>query len=311
MNASFVERIVFAIPFRPLSGLPARDVAERNLQRTIRAARRSAEQEDALIVVACNDEPDLGEEAGPDVQLLPVPFDPPSKPPEGNRDKSRKRRHIGSWLRSNLDGDSFCVVFLDADDLLHRELMPFVRANPAPSYVVDDGYVFDSRRGLLLRYPVQFHRRSGSAFICRFTRDELPTDWHDDDAPYGRFGSSPDQCGHQDWDRLALSLGKPPLVVPFPAGVYYANHDASLWKSMGRADRRAGDPRDPVLPRQARRILTDEFNAPDLAHAVAGTPSTAVAIVQAAAVMLRRRLGQRTPWPGRKPRDSADSLSAP
>lgn len=282
------EPFVFAIPLKPKAASSAWEAAERNLRRTVVSARASAGPAGALIVIAGHDLPDLGDADGPDVRLLEVPFAPPAAASEGSRDKSRKRRFIGAWLRESLPASS-CVMFLDADDLVHRDLVEFARSTSAPSYLIDDGYIFDARVGILHRYRHHFHRTCGSTFLCRFARDELPTSWEDDACPFGQFGSSPEQRGHQDYDLVASELGKTPVVVPFPASIYYANHDESLWASKKRPARRASDPRSIVAAGRSRRILAEEFNAGDLGQEPARI-RVALSYVQASVAFAAARL---------------------
>jgi hypothetical protein len=70
------------------------------------------------------------------------------------------------------------VVFLDADDLVHRDLARYVIDGDRGSYVIDNGYLSGARSKTLQRYPERFHRRCGSSFIFRFGRD-LPTSFDD------------------------------------------------------------------------------------------------------------------------------------
>jgi hypothetical protein len=288
------ERFVFAIPLKGRDACADWEATQANLRRTIRAARAAAGAEGALLVIGCHDKPDLGDADGTDVHALTVPFRRPTDPAGGTRDKSRKRRFIGAWLRQELSPSvSLCVMFLDADDLVHRDLVAFVRGSDGPSFIVDDGYIFDANVGLLFRIRVHFHRICGSSFICRFRWDELPTSWEDVTSPFAQFGSSPEQRGHQDYDAVASELGKHPVPVPFPAVVYYANHAESLWIAKDRPRRRVSDPRDLLRRSVARQILTHDFNAEDLGERIAGRMRLALALARAARVLAAGRLGSR------------------
>src|SRR5436305_7855880 len=130
------EEFIFAIPLKPKTASTSWETVERNLRRTVASARASAGSAGATIVIASHEAPDLGDADGPDVQLLDVPFAQPVGPGEGTRDKSRKRRFIGAWLRTGLSA-SFCVMFLDAADLVHRDLVGFVRPLSEPRHLID------------------------------------------------------------------------------------------------------------------------------------------------------------------------------
>lgn len=100
----------------------------------------------ASIVVACHDEPDLGDDAGVDGQVERVSFPEPSIVREGGRDKARKRRFGAAWLWTALADADVYVMFLDADDLVHRDLVGHVLAGGAGSYLVRSGLVGHGRR---------------------------------------------------------------------------------------------------------------------------------------------------------------------
>src|SRR5204863_4913983 len=119
--------------------------------------------------------------------------------------------------------------------------------------------------GLLTRRRSGFFETCGSSFVCRFARDELPTSWEDLEAPYSQFGTSPDQRGHREWHHLAAELGRPPSLVPFPSVVYLVNHGENLWSSKWGRSRSIDHPRALVPPGSARRVLTEDFGAADLA----------------------------------------------
>ena len=192
------------------------------------------------------------------------------------------------------DGEAVYVMFLDADDLVHRDLVVHVHSSREPSYVVHTGYIADLERGLLRHRRTNFHRTCGSSFVCRFARTELPTSWDDLSAPFSQFGSSPDQRGHPEYDQVATELGRPPVALPFPAVTYVVNHAESLWSAKGRGWRPAGAVQDLVLPGRARRVLRDEFAAPDLAEALSGYRRFGKTVLEAATTQAQARLSR---WP--------------
>jgi len=141
-------RFVFAVSLKPRSACTDWEQAQANLRRTIRSALHGAAG-NAIVVVACHDVPELAEQDGGAVRICPVPFPEPVDVSEGGRDKARKRRHIGAWLREAMVDDELHVMFLDADDLVHKDLVPHVLDHGHGSYLVDRGYIVDVASGLV------------------------------------------------------------------------------------------------------------------------------------------------------------------
>lgn len=291
-------RLVFAIPLKPRAACSDWAMAQAYLRRTIKSALTAAESYAAEVWVASHEQPDLGDLRAT-VRVCPVPFPVPLDPIEGGLDKARKRRFIGACLREHVVRD-VSVVFLDADDLVHRDLVRYVLADGGGSYVVDDGYVYDTRARVLQRYPANFHRRCGSSFVFRFSADELPETWEDLDAAFSQFGTSPERRGHQDYERVAAELGRPAAPIPFPGCVYVVNHSESLWTAQTgghlRINRR---PLDVVKPSLAREILRDDFSSADYAARVAGPAryarATSAAVLVAGRTKLLRVFGIAPP----------------
>jgi hypothetical protein len=263
-------RFVFAIPLKARSASSNWELAQRNLRRTVRSALAAA-GDDGLVVVACHDSPDLASNAA-NVHVLPVSFPEPTDRQDAGRDKARKRRFIGAWLRATLDGPLY-VMFLDADDLVHHDVVRHALAHGHGSYLVNDAYSFDLRRRLLQHRPQGFLWARGSCFVCRFSLDELPTSADDTTSAFGQFGASPDQKGHLEYPELATELGRPPVPFPFGAALYTVNHSESTW-ARRTGSQRPVVPRELVWPKAARRVLADDFSAPDLGDEVAGTLAT-------------------------------------
>ncbi len=285
-------RFVFAIPLKPRRACANWELAQANLQRTVRSATRAAAAADAQIIVACHDEPDLMSAAGGNAHVLPVSFPEPTNTQDAGRDKSRKRRSIGTWLRERLDGGAVYVMFLDADDLVHRDVVKHTLAQEHGSYLVNDAYSFDLRRRLLQHRPEGFEWARGSCFVCRFTPNELPTSEDDTSCVFAQFGAAPDQRGHLEYPELAAELGRPPEPFPFAAAVYTVNHPESTWGRRSGGQRPLA-PRELVWPNAARRVLAEQFSAPDLADEVAGTLATFAPFARTSAAHLPRKLRRR------------------
>jgi hypothetical protein len=274
---------VFAISLQPRLVSHDWHAVEENLRHTIRSIRRGRNAK-PLIVIACHDPPELGSEAGDEVIVLQVPFAPETDLTQRLPDKIRKRRFIGAWLKSRRGWDGLYVMFLDADDLVHRDLAAYVLSDDnRRSYLVTQGYRYDCRSGVLDRRPATFHRICASSFIGYFRRDELPRSWEDTDSAFAQFGCYP-PIGHQDYDKLAADLGKQSDEIPFNAVVYTINHGESLRSTRINHKIRETDVRHLVLPGRAKQVLADDFgfgseDAEGEAPAVAGPARFARAVL--------------------------------
>jgi hypothetical protein len=284
---------VFAIPLKSRTRCPDWRTTELYLRRPIRSIQRAARGHRALVCVACHESPALDDVDEQGVVLLPVGFPPPSVVGEGNRDKARKRRHIGAWVRETVRED-VRIAFVDADDLVHHRFLDAIAESKADSQLITDGYFVDTARGVVSLRRGMFHRSCGSSFVCRFRRDELPESWEDLDAPFSQFGGSPEKRGHADYGDVAAELGRPPAPLGLPGIAYLVNHEGSLSVSK-RGSRVLDYPFELVWPRTARRILSDEFGADDLAAGLVGTHLAASAYARACIRYGRRRLTVVTP----------------
>ena len=166
---------------------------------------------------------------------------------------------------------------------------------------MNDAYSFDLSRRLLQHRPQGFNWARGSCFVCRFTINELPTSADETTSAFAQFGASPDQRGHLEYPELATELGRPPVPFPFAAAVYVVNHPESTW-GRRTGDQRLIAPRQLVWPKAARRILADEFSAPDLVDEVAGAFATLVPFARTSAGRLPGKLHRTARALSRPPR---------
>jgi O-antigen/teichoic acid export membrane protein len=299
------RKFAFAIPLKPRDACVDWAQTQANLRRTIRSIRNAHGGDDAIIAVACHEPPDLGAEAG--VKILTAAFPPPVAQSTGKYDKARKRRFAGAWLRRELGGEDVYVMFLDADDLIHRDLLRHAFAHGQGSYLIDQGYVFDSASGVLWRRGTDFHQICGSSFVCAFGPEDLPTSWEDDTAPFAQFGVGPDQRDHREYDQVAAELGRPAADVPFPGVLYLVNHPESRWGQRTGDWRRPRDVDELVWPRAAAAILSEEFGAPDLAEQTASAGRTAVSLSKKAGAQAAAGIARRAPL--RRRGDSTHGLA--
>jgi hypothetical protein len=248
---------VFAISLQSQVVSKRWDEVERNLHYTLRSAQASRSV-NPVIIIACHEAPDLGDCGGKNVHMVPVPFPPELDVLQRIADKMRKRMFTGAWLKANLPCEGIYMMFLDADDLVHKDLAAHILEHDnRRSYLIDKGYRYDCSSGLMDRRSSEFYRVSASSFIGYFTMEDLPSTWNDRDAPLGRFDVYP--YGHGEYGAIAAQMGKCPDMVPFHAVTYLMNHGESLrlWKTNGKF--RHLSVGDLVRPSRAKQILADDF----------------------------------------------------
>jgi hypothetical protein len=184
-------------------------------------------------------------------------------------------------------------MFLDADDLIHRDLLAYVLGHGRESYLIDDGSFYDASSGLLWRRRAGFHRICGSSLLCAFHPEELPTSWEDESCPFASFGSNPYQRGHQEYDLVAAELGRHRLVFPSRRSSTSPTTQRAA-RGCGRgAERLPTGMRELIWPRDARAILHDDFGASDLG--TASVRRTAVSLYRTAARRAVRGAARLTP----------------
>jgi hypothetical protein len=260
-------KFVFAISFKPRAVSDDWEVAQENLRQTIRSIRGNQKAE-YLIVIACHDVPDLREDSGSDLHVLVVPyateFDVLQRRFDvlTREDKVRKRYYIGAWLRENLRAAGVYVMFLDADDYVHKDIVGHVLSHDnRRSYFAEKGYEYDCSAGILGRRI--FTGGFGSCFISYFSKEELPRSWDDKDSPYTQFSD------HANFRTVAAGQGKHADSIPFDAVVYLSNHSESLRRKRG-LKRRELELFNLVWPSQAKAILLNDFSLRDVDRAVSG-----------------------------------------
>lgn len=140
---------------------------------------------------------------------------------ESTMDKSEKKRIIGSYIKS-FHTESFYFMFMDADDLIHKNLIDYVlKDDNKNGYVVDTGYVLDIKHKLLA-FKENVDKVCGSCFIGYFEPDDLPYNKYDTQSVFSQFKN------HKYYVENAKSNGKYPESIPYPYVVYYKNHGDSL-----------------------------------------------------------------------------------
>ncbi|MCD9027308.1 FkbM family methyltransferase [Luteimonas sp. BDR2-5] len=229
------------------------------LARTLRSLLNQSDPR-FRVVICGHERPDLPALDDPRVIFMTADIPKPKGSSQYRDDKMWKRRLIGAALR-NLGGGYFFP--LDADDLVHRDLVHHVLADDnRRGYNIDRGYVEDFAGGRIAPVPgvwsVSFDRVCGSSAVIYFEPEDLPRNGKMEGALYFNHFQS-----HAYWPIVAEEWGRPLDSVPFPAAVYVVNHEQNLSFGLQRAGRRSENvvraiERTALADRDA--ILSEQFS---------------------------------------------------
>lgn len=225
-----VPEFVFAIP------LAAATVGdwEHTCQMLGHTLRSILNQSNASFrVLLCgHDRPDLRELEDSRVEWMVSDIDPPVGSGKYRPDKARKRALIAHRFRQ-LGGGYYMP--LDADDLVHRDLVAHVRETRSPhGYSLRRGYAMDWKNRKLAPVPgvwdTTFDQVCGSSGIFHFQPTDLPETLGKgtDEAYFHQFSF------HAYWRTTAHENGRPLEDVDFPAVIYVLNHAQNLSFSLQR-----------------------------------------------------------------------------
>lgn len=137
-GTSAVPSFVFGISLAATSAVADWDLTTALLGRTLRSVLNQSDPRWRAVIVG-HDRPGLPELDDPRVTFVVADIEPPTEPKHRRKDKMRKRRLAARFLR-DLGGGYFCP--LDADDLVHRDLVKHVRSDDnRRGYTVESGFV--------------------------------------------------------------------------------------------------------------------------------------------------------------------------
>jgi hypothetical protein len=247
-------RFVFAIPVKPRRPTTQWDVVSRNLTRTIRSVQGATNGNFEIFL--CGHEHPCPDIADIRITFVRAGFTYGPESEQGSQDTARKLTLIGSTLRRK-GYDNVYVMFLDADDLVHKDLVEHVLATDnRRSYVIERGYGYDELTGRLLQRDKRFDGACGSSFIGWFENRDLPRHDSDRKSYYARFAP------HTARRETATERNREPDVVPFPAAVYCVNHAESLERSQTGGAPRSFARRRLLDTATTREILVRDFSQP-------------------------------------------------
>lgn len=244
------DKLVFLMSLKSRSSSRDWTSVVANLRNTLCSIEASCDRRFAVII-AGHDDPREVDANLPAYEFLKATYEPPADPRKGGHDKYRKRRICGAWLRSQITED-VRVMFLDADDLVHKDLVGTVLAYQGrAAFNVDEGYRLDVGMRELEHKKDHFYMICGSSFVIPFRKHELPLTKSDKAAFFSRF------TRHQLSKELAVGHGIEVRTIDYPAVVYLINHCDSLERQLGKKKRIGQDRSLPWAA--ASRIVKDQF----------------------------------------------------
>ncbi|RAU18246.1 hypothetical protein DN062_08405 [Nitrincola tibetensis] len=172
-------------------------------------------------LIACHEIPPIKNEYKSFVTFIPVNSSIPQNRAEMLADKGYKKQVIGHYLHQRV-GSAY-LMLLDADDLIHRNLVDYVLENKSPhGYLINQGFMYYFGAKKILPLTRNFDQQCGSCAIFYLTQDELPKTLTDEDNRYSSFKS------HRFWGEKAETEGRPLQAIPYPAAIYLRTDDISL-----------------------------------------------------------------------------------
>jgi hypothetical protein len=186
---------------------------------------------DLDVIVCGHDRPRCSQLDDPRVTFLSAPFPPPEDKSQFLTDKKRKRRETFNEIRRRGGG---YVVLQDADDLVNRTLVDFIRQDRAPhGYIFRTGLVLDWATGNIAPVPgawdAPFNRRCGTSAVFRFTVADLRKGLLEQ-RPYAWNYSA----GHVRQEETAVAAGRPLSPLPFPGAIYVFNTGTNTSAQLSR-----------------------------------------------------------------------------
>ncbi|HUQ34931.1 MAG TPA: glycosyltransferase [Aestuariivirga sp.] len=164
---------------------------------------------------------------------IDVPTDDTDTWRDALNDAGRKRQ-FAAWEFGRRGGGY--LMFVDADDLVSRHLVAFVRHDRnTAGYVLRSGFVYNqrlqrlSRLDSLSRKDFDFSHVCGSSVILHLSPDDVGTATTPGITRYQRLFAE----GHIGFEKALLSEELRPGEIPFPAAVYLTGTGVNL--SMTRA----------------------------------------------------------------------------
>lgn len=202
------DRFAFVVPLRNPSVANNWDATVELCMDTLRSLANSNDPRCEVLLV-CREFP--SSDFSDNITILRHPFPDPEKNWEDqHRDKYLKIKM--GLVELHRRGSTYYVMKFDADDLVSKELVPWVLSDGnRHGYVIEKGYRLDYAARQITKIKSCFHKNCGSSNILYAPPEALPTSM-DDKHPYDLITQ-----GHNIVVDTFLERGKSLKPVPFPA----------------------------------------------------------------------------------------------
>jgi hypothetical protein len=208
------EILYFGIPLISRKAAHNWDVVTRIFNSTLTSIFNQS-NDNFRVLVGCCDVPTISPTFESKIEFITIDAPIPTTSAERMQDKGAKKQAIGRRLHELGGG---YLMFMDADDLVHRELVSHVLRHQHPhGYLLKRGYEMDMQKKTLRRVK-NFDQICGSCAVVRFDVDDLPSTLNDNQNVYfNQFGN------HKLWHRVATEHNRPLAEIPFEAMIYVRN----------------------------------------------------------------------------------------
>ena len=147
------------------------------------------------------------------------------------------KRQVAAW-EFGKRGAGY-LMFVDADDLVNRDIVRHVRRHPSENgYVLRRGLAFDAKSESLARIEperkdgLDFSRVCGTSSILKLSIDDVGIGPSDALTRYQRLYAE----GHFGFEKALRSEGKSPGEIPFPGAVYVINTGDNISTARAAAE---------------------------------------------------------------------------
>ncbi|MGN2275047.1 hypothetical protein [Priestia megaterium] len=164
------HEIAFGISLKSKAVSQNWNKVQSNLSKTLRSILHNTDQH-FRIIIAGHDKPNINELQHERVKWLPVEFPSPISSEGFSRDKIRKRKVIGEYLKKV--GFSGYFMPVDADDWIHHRFVEYIRAQPFSSaFILEKGLILNIGRKEIWQTN-GFYKRCGSNALFYLSSDDF------------------------------------------------------------------------------------------------------------------------------------------